>query len=66
MSNVLSRFVLKLTILIARFVPFFWSNYLHANVDFPMISKWGSFANFASTPTCKWWYTIVSIDFHFP
>jgi len=66
MSNVLDTFVLKLTILIAIFVPFFWFKYLHANVDFTMISKWGFFANFASTPTFKWWYTIVSIDFHFP
>jgi len=66
MSNVLGTFVLKLTILIAKFVPFFWSNYLHASVDFTMISKLCSFANFASTLTFKWWYTIVSINLHFP
>jgi hypothetical protein len=35
-------------------------------VDFTLISKWSSLANFASTPTFKWWHTIVSMDFHFP
>jgi hypothetical protein len=35
-------------------------------VDFTLINKWSSLADFASTPTFKWWHTIVSIDFHFP
>jgi hypothetical protein len=34
-------------------------------VDFIMINKWSSLANFTFAPTFKWWHTIVSMDFHF-
>jgi hypothetical protein len=29
-------------------------------VDFIMISKWSSLANFAFAPTFKWWHTLTS------
>jgi hypothetical protein len=65
MSNVQDTFVLNFIILIVRFVPFFSSNWLGASVDFTMISKWSYLVNFTSTPTFKWWHTIVSMDSQF-
>jgi hypothetical protein len=58
MSNVPCTFVLKLTILVARFVPFFCYDWLCASVNFIMISKWSSLANFMFAPTFKWWHTL--------
>jgi len=54
MSNVSSTFILKFIILGAKFVPFFSFNWFHASVDFIIISKWSSLANFVSTFTFKW------------
>ncbi len=39
MSNVPSTFVLKFTILVAKFIPFLNFNLLCVNVDFTVISK---------------------------
>jgi hypothetical protein len=47
MSNVLGTFILRFIILVVIPVPFFSSNWLRANVDFIMIGKWSSLANFA-------------------
>jgi hypothetical protein len=66
MSNVPNTFVLKLTILVAKFVPFFWFQLAECKCGFYLvINNWSSLANFGSIATFKWWHTIVSIDFCF-
>jgi hypothetical protein len=66
MSNASSTFVLKFIMLVAESIPFFSSHWLCVSVDFIIISKWSTLANFASILTFKWWHTIVSMDFRFP
>jgi len=60
-----ASFILSFIILVVISIPFSNFNWLCASVDFIMISKWNSLANFASTLTFKWWHTIVSMDFRF-